>query len=82
MLLTPQAADLLEEASGYVPATYLGEPPPSGYMLAGAVLGHAQAWINPLLYGVYWRARFVADDKRQRVEEGITLDLTPVTTSA
>ena len=55
---------------------------PSGYMLAGAVLGHAQAWINPLLYGVYWRARFVADDKRQRVEEGITLDLTPVTTSA
>ena len=56
---------------------------PSGYMLAGALLGHAQAWINPLLYGVYWRALFIADDKRQRaIVEGITLDLTPVTIAA
>merc|ERR1711924_508026 len=29
---------------------------PSGMMISGAVLGHAQALINPLLYGLLWRS--------------------------
>jgi len=28
---------------------------PRGYMIAGAILGHAQALVNPYLYGVRWR---------------------------
>ena len=29
------------------------------YMIAGGVLGHAQALINPYLYGVRWRNALV-----------------------
>lgn len=32
---------------------------PQGYMIAGAVLGHLQALINPLLYGYKWRSWFM-----------------------
>lgn len=32
---------------------------PTGYMIAGGLLGHAQAMLNPVLYGIFWRSWFV-----------------------
>jgi len=31
---------------------------PDHMLISGAVMGHLQALLNPLLYGIYWRARF------------------------
>merc|ERR1712166_1487550 len=42
-------------ASGYGLAE---SPIPDHMLISGAVMGHLQALLNPLLYGIYWRARF------------------------
>jgi len=31
---------------------------PDHMLISGAVLGHLQALVNPILYGIYWRARY------------------------
>mmetsp|Transcript_64839 Transcript_64839/g.179801 ORF Transcript_64839/g.179801 Transcript_64839/m.179801 type:complete len:296 (+) Transcript_64839:84-971(+) len=38
-----------------------GQGFPPGIMIAGGALGHAQALVNPLLYGVLWRSYFLKD---------------------
>lgn len=40
---------------------------PKGYMLAGAVLGHMQALINPALYGLKWRSWFIVSPPEVQV---------------
>jgi len=44
---------------------------PHGYMINGGALGHAQALLNPYLYGVRWRSWFQAEapPASQLVEE-------------
>jgi|ERR1711904_19358 len=52
----------------WIPAAFIGlgsdDPFPSmfpqGYMIAGGVLGHLQALINPFLYGYFWRSWFLS----------------------
>jgi hypothetical protein len=39
--------------------TLSGTTFPSGMMIAGGALGHAQALVNPVLYGVFWRRHFL-----------------------
>eukprot|EP00565_Helicotheca_tamesis_P007060 CAMPEP_0185732454 /NCGR_PEP_ID=MMETSP1171-20130828/16241_1 /TAXON_ID=374046 /ORGANISM="Helicotheca tamensis, Strain CCMP826" /LENGTH=230 /DNA_ID=CAMNT_0028401951 /DNA_START=230 /DNA_END=922 /DNA_ORIENTATION=- len=54
----------------WIPAAFIGlgsdEPYPTmfpaGYMISGGILGHAQAILNPIIYGVYWRSLFISDD--------------------
>lgn len=51
----------------WIPAAFIGlgsdepfpEMFPHGYMISGGVLGHAQAILNPMLYGITWRTCFV-----------------------
>lgn len=40
--------------------TLSGQSFPRGLMITGGALGHAQALINPLLYGVFWRRYFLS----------------------
>lgn len=37
-----------------------GHTHPKGFMIAGGILGHAQALVNPILYGTLWRRHFLA----------------------
>lgn len=42
----------------WLPASIMGfaqTPFPTGYHISGGVLGHAQALVNPYLYGIRWR---------------------------
>lgn len=34
---------------------------PDHMLITGAVLGHMQALINPVIYGIVWRGMFIAD---------------------
>ena len=51
----------------WIPAAFMGtlsdkpypEMFPDGMMIAGALFGHAQAIVNPVLYGIYWRRGYV-----------------------
>merc|ERR1711907_80875 len=53
----------------WIPAGFIGtlsdkEYPdmfPAGYMIAGGTLGHLQAMLNPVLYGIFWRQWFQND---------------------
>lgn len=43
----------------WIPAFFIGLAGgsfPKGYFISGAILGHAQALVNPVLYGIFWRA--------------------------
>lgn len=40
-----------------------GTPFPHGLMITGGITGHAQALVNPILYGLLWRSWFVHDEK-------------------
>lgn len=61
--------DLLLLIAGFLSAWVLWPPAsiiglargtfPPHYMIAGGVLGHAQALVNPYLYGVRWRSALV-----------------------
>lgn len=42
--------------------TLSGNPFPPGMMIAGGILGHSQALVNPLLYGLFWRRSFLSTD--------------------
>jgi len=47
----------------WLPASIMGfaqAPFPGGYHIAGGILGHAQALINPYLYGIRWRDSLLA----------------------
>jgi len=69
----------------WIPAAFIGmgsdEPFPSmfptGYMIAGGVLGHMQALINPLLYGVLWRSWFLRAEVAPLGEKEPTKDMSP-----
>merc|ERR1719162_2328780 len=62
--------DLVLLVLGFLSAWFLWPPAaimglsgssfPQGYMITGAILGHAQALINPYLYGVRWRSAMAA----------------------
>lgn len=42
--------------------TLSGQGFPQGMMIAGGALGHAQALVNPVLYGVFWRRYLLTAD--------------------
>lgn len=50
---------------------------PPHYMIAGGILGHAQALINPYLYGVRWRAAMVRHTANVQVEESKGIEQVP-----
>jgi len=47
---------------------------PTGYMIAGGASGHAQALINPYLYGVKWRTWIHGTEVIQDDEKEVTQD--------
>ena len=55
----------------WIPAFFIGLAGasfPKGYFISGAILGHAQALVNPILYGIFWRASAIQMDRsRQQV---------------
>jgi len=66
----------------WIPAAFIGLSGgtfPDGYMISGAVLGHAQAIVNPLLYGVWWRRSLLkhhtADGFKRGVKDSSALDV-------
>jgi len=42
---------------------------PSGLLIAGGILGHAQALVNPLLYGWSWKRYFLDGSTEVTVKE-------------
>jgi len=55
------SAWLLWIPAGFIGTLSSGNYPdmfPTGYMIAGGTLGHLQALINPLFYGIWWRKWF------------------------
>merc|ERR1712146_760508 len=63
LLLSSTAAWLLWPAASLMGLA--GAAFPSGYMITGAILGHAQALINPYLYGVRWRHTVLQISRRR-----------------
>jgi len=46
----------------WIPASPIGladEPFPKNYMIIGAIMGHAQAIVNPYVYGIRWRRAII-----------------------
>jgi len=69
----PQPTDLVIILIAFVSAWILWIPSsiiglaggqfPTHLMLVGAIFGHAQALINPLIYGIRWRGRIVSPNE-------------------
>merc|ERR1711990_1196461 len=61
----------------WIPAIFIGlssdkdypDMFPTGYMIAGGASGHAQALINPYLYGVKWRVWIHGTDATRPEDE-------------
>jgi len=72
----------------WVPASIIGlagKPFPQHYMIAGGVMGHAQALINPYVYGIRWRRSALSlSDKLTKESNAVMPEpaATPVTSAA